>query len=83
MKDEIWTRDEVESPCTKVCVIHPQEGICAGCYRTMDEIASWSRLSPEARRTIMADLPDRAPRLKKRKGGRGARVASPGSGSGS
>ena len=22
--DEIWKRDEVESPCVKLCVIHPE-----------------------------------------------------------
>jgi predicted Fe-S protein YdhL (DUF1289 family) len=75
MKDDIWTRDEIESPCTKVCVIHPQERICAGCYRTMDEIGTWSKMTPEARRSLMAELPDRAPRLKKRRGGRNGRVS--------
>ncbi|WP_296765058.1 DUF1289 domain-containing protein [Sediminimonas sp.] len=75
MSDGTWKRDEVESPCVRVCVIHPQAGLCAGCLRTADEIASWSRLTPEERRTIMADLPARAPLLKKRRGGRAARVA--------
>ena len=70
----VWTRAEIESPCIKVCVIHPVERICTGCLRTMDEIGSWSRMTPEARRAIMEDLPARAPRLKKRRGGRRARV---------
>jgi predicted Fe-S protein YdhL (DUF1289 family) len=74
MSDGTWKRDEVESPCVRVCVIHPQAGLCAGCLRTADEIASWSHLTPEERRTIMADLPARAPLLKKRRGGRAARV---------
>ena len=77
MKDDIWKRDEVESPCTKVCVIHPQEGICAGCYRTLDEIGSWSKMTPESRSAVMADLPSRAPRLSKRRGGRAARLSTP------
>ncbi|SNS28433.1 DUF1289 domain-containing protein [Tropicimonas sediminicola] len=76
MKDDApWQRDEIESPCTKVCVIHPQERLCVGCYRSMDEIAAWSRMSPEARRGVMAALPDRAPRLAQRRGGRAARIA--------
>ena len=75
MTDDIWTRNEIESPCVKICVMHPEEGLCTGCYRTRDEIAAWSRLTPEARRAIMADLPSRAPRLKKRRGGRAARLA--------
>lgn len=74
MTDEIWKRDEMDSPCIKVCMIHPEEGICTGCYRTLQEIAAWSAMSAEARAEIMAALPDRAPRLQKRRGGRAARL---------
>jgi predicted Fe-S protein YdhL (DUF1289 family) len=73
-KDEVWVRDEVESPCVKLCVVHPEERICIGCYRTIEEIATWSRMTPEARREVMADLPERAPRLARRRGGRTARL---------
>lgn len=73
-KDEVWVRDEVESPCVKLCVVHPEERICIGCYRTIEEIATWSRMTPEARRAVMADLPERAPRLVRRRGGRMARL---------
>lgn len=24
MKDDIWRRDEIESPCVKLCMIHPR-----------------------------------------------------------
>ncbi|MEY4872538.1 MAG: hypothetical protein RLZZ563_1868 [Pseudomonadota bacterium] len=74
MTDEVWSRDEVQSPCIKLCTIHPAERICVGCYRSIDEISAWSRLSPDARRSIMAELPSRAPRLAKRRGGRMGRV---------
>lgn len=73
MTDEIWTRDEVQSPCVKICVIHPTEGLCVGCLRTLDEIAGWSGMSADQRRAVLAALPDRAPRLKQRRGGRAAR----------
>jgi predicted Fe-S protein YdhL (DUF1289 family) len=73
MSDEIWKRDEVESPCVKLCQIHHQERLCIGCFRTLDEIGAWTRLSPEQRRDIMAQLPARAPRLQQRRGGRAAR----------
>ena len=23
--DDVWKRDEIESPCIKICVIHPAE----------------------------------------------------------
>ncbi|RID91501.1 DUF1289 domain-containing protein [Gemmobacter lutimaris] len=74
MTDEIWKRAEVDSPCVKVCVIHPEARLCVGCYRSMDEIGAWSRMTAEARRAVMADLPSRAPRLVKRRGGRAGRL---------
>ena len=73
-KDEVWLRDEIDSPCVKLCVIHPEERLCVGCYRTIEEISQWSRLAPEARAVIMADLAERAPRLIKRRGGRMGRL---------
>lgn len=67
----VWERDEPDSPCQRICVIHPDAKICIGCYRTNVEIAQWSRMSGEARRAIIAELPTRAPLLKgKRKGRR-------------
>jgi predicted Fe-S protein YdhL (DUF1289 family) len=72
--DDLWKRDEVQSPCVKICVVHPVERICTGCLRSIDEIAAWSRMSNEERRDIMDALPARAPRLQKRRGGRSARV---------
>ncbi|MAC80788.1 MAG: DUF1289 domain-containing protein [Rhodobacteraceae bacterium] len=74
MNDEIWKRNEMDSPCIKICMIHPQEGICTGCYRTLQEIAAWSSMKPETRAEIIASLPARAPRLAKRRGGRSARL---------
>lgn len=64
MSDEIWRREEIESPCTKVCLIHPGARICVGCLRTGDEIAAWSRMTPAARREVMAALPAREGRLR-------------------
>ncbi len=74
MKDQIWKRDEVKSPCVKICVIHPDAEICTGCLRTMDEIAAWSRLAPDERKAVLTDLPSRRALLKQRRGGRNARL---------
>lgn len=71
---QIWARDEVDSPCVKICVVHREAGLCTGCLRTMDEIANWSTLSPDARRAIMDQLPSRRSELTKRRGGRKARA---------
>ena len=73
-KDEVWMRDEIYSPCVKLCVIHPEERLCVGCFRTIEEISNWSRLTHAARADIMADLPGREPKLAKRRGGRIGRL---------
>jgi predicted Fe-S protein YdhL (DUF1289 family) len=75
MTDEIWKRAEIESPCVKICVVHPEAKICIGCYRTISEIGGWSRMSADERRQIMQDLPARAGQLTKRRGGRLGRTA--------
>ena len=76
MTDETpWRRNEVESPCVKICVVHPEARTCTGCLRSVDEIARWSRMTPAERHEIMTALPDRAGMLKKRRGGRAARLA--------
>ena len=75
MSDPLWRREDVESPCINVCVLHPQARICLGCFRTSDEITQWSHLTPEARREVMATLPERENSIPKvRKGGRKARI---------
>lgn len=74
MKDEPWQRDEIESPCVRVCVVHPEARICVGCHRTIDEIAMWAKMDPAARAAVLEDLPGRAKALKRRRGGRRART---------
>ncbi|MCB1515313.1 MAG: DUF1289 domain-containing protein [Hyphomicrobiaceae bacterium] len=49
----------MDSPCIDVCTMDPETGLCAGCGRTLDEIASWSTLDNAARQRIMALLPER------------------------
>ncbi|MEM7719013.1 MAG: DUF1289 domain-containing protein [Pseudomonadota bacterium] len=75
MSDEVWKRDEIESPCVKICVLHPEADICIGCHRTRHEIAGWSRLSHAERRAIMDTLPERRSRLPGRRGGRSGRTS--------
>jgi hypothetical protein len=49
----------VASPCISVCVIDPPTGLCAGCFRTLQEIADWIDLSSDARRQVLAALGER------------------------
>ena len=67
--DAVWKRDEIESPCVKLCSIHPEAKLCVGCFRSIDEITQWSRMTPVDRRRIMAELPDRKGLVMKRRGG--------------
>ena len=72
--DHIWKRAEIDSPCIKICVIQPETRLCTGCLRTIDEISAWSRMTPDARMQVMAELPTRKGLVAKRRGGRAGRV---------
>ncbi|MBF9033668.1 DUF1289 domain-containing protein [Rhodobacterales bacterium HKCCE2091] len=79
MMDEVWRRDEIASPCVKMCVIHPEARICIGCHRRIEEIAAWSRMTAVEREEVIAALPARGGLLRQRRGGRSrarARAAS-------
>lgn len=73
MTDDIWKRDEIESPCIKICVIQPETRLCTGCLRSIDEIGAWSRMTADARRRVMDELDARKAKLTKRRGGRAGR----------
>ncbi|MGC9420699.1 MAG: DUF1289 domain-containing protein [Rhodovulum sp.] len=49
----------IESPCTRVCVVDAKSRLCTGCFRSIDEITAWTRMSPADRRRIMGELPGR------------------------
>jgi|SoiMethySBSTD1v2_1073268.scaffolds.fasta_scaffold943102_2 predicted Fe-S protein YdhL (DUF1289 family) len=46
----------VPSPCTGVCRIDERHGLCAGCLRSLDEIAAWSTLDDPARLVVWRRL---------------------------
>ncbi len=64
MSDEIWKRDEPDSPCIKLCVMDPASGFCLGCFRTTSEIAQWADFSPEQRTKLRQSLLLRGSSLK-------------------
>jgi predicted Fe-S protein YdhL (DUF1289 family) len=49
----------IKTPCIKVCVVDGESGLCLGCYRRLNEVAAWSRLTDAERDAILAELPDR------------------------
>jgi predicted Fe-S protein YdhL (DUF1289 family) len=58
----------LETPCIDVCEIGANSGLCAGCARSLDEIANWAAMTPEQRRAIMAILPARQAQAARAKG---------------
>jgi uncharacterized protein len=50
------------SPCTNVCRIDPATGWCAGCWRTIDEIADWSSLDDAGKLDVWARIEARQDR---------------------
>lgn len=53
----------IASPCVMVCTVDGASGLCLGCLRTLQEIATWSRMTDEGRAAVMADLPGRKGRI--------------------
>jgi uncharacterized protein len=49
----------VPSPCNSICTIDQVTGFCAGCFRTLDEIAAWSVFDDAEKRAVWAVLPAR------------------------
>lgn len=57
------------SPCVGVCQINAQTGYCLGCWRTLKEVARWSRFSDQEKRDVLDELHrrrgDAAPRARR------------------
>ena len=46
----------VPSPCVNVCRMNAASGLCEGCARTLDEIATWAALDDDAKRAVWARI---------------------------
>ncbi len=57
----------IVTPCIKVCIVDGESGLCMGCYRTLTEVAGWTRLDDAERAAIMAELPGRPERVRPEK----------------
>lgn len=49
----------IPSPCVGVCQIDRDTRFCLGCWRTIEEIAHWSRYDDPRRLEVMDALRDR------------------------
>ncbi|KAB2928278.1 MAG: DUF1289 domain-containing protein [Dechloromonas sp.] len=43
----------IASPCINLCKMNPASGLCAGCFRTLEEISAWSAADDTRRRQIL------------------------------
>jgi hypothetical protein len=55
-RDTAQVIEPVPSPCINLCRMNPATGLCEGCLRTIDEIASWSRFDDAARRAVWDEI---------------------------
>lgn len=53
----------IDSPCTRICTLHPRLDICVGCGRTLSEIGRWSELPPSERLALMDVVRERLAKL--------------------
>ncbi len=51
--------DDVESPCTNVCIIDQRSGWCRGCHRTLSEISRWMSYSRAEKLGLLETLAQR------------------------
>lgn len=46
----------ITSPCINICKMDASNGLCQGCFRTIDEITAWSRLDDAGQQHILANV---------------------------
>jgi len=39
-----------------VCVVHPIEGTCEGCLRSLDEIGAWGQMQSSQQREVWQNI---------------------------
>jgi len=47
------------SPCINICCMDPDNGLCAGCQRTLEEITGWSRFDDTTRLAVLDRVAER------------------------
>ena len=53
--------EPVPSPCISVCRIDAVSQLCEGCFRTLLEIAGWSRMDDAGKCAVWARIEERLP----------------------
>lgn len=50
MNAPIW------SPCIKVCFVDQPTQTCVGCFRTLEELGRWTKMTPDEREAVKPKL---------------------------
>ena len=50
------TAESLNSPCIEICALDARAGHCAGCGRSLAEIAEWGSASADRKRDTLASL---------------------------
>ena len=59
--NESCKEDIAQSPCVRNCCLNDDD-ICLGCFRSLDEIMSWSEAGDQERRVILQNAQQRQQR---------------------
>ena len=51
--------EDMPSPCVSICRMDGTTELCEGCWRTLDEIAAWSRMPDAEKREVWALIAQR------------------------
>ena len=57
---QLAAHQALPSPCISVCRMDAASGLCEGCLRTLDEIATWATMDDPGRRAVWLKIEERA-----------------------
>ena len=57
---QLAAHQPLPSPCISVCRMDAASGLCEGCLRTLDEIATWAMMDDQGRRAVWLRIEERA-----------------------
>ena len=49
----------IDSPCTRICAVDAERGLCRGCHRTLAEISCWVNYSRAEKLTVLEKVAQR------------------------
>jgi predicted Fe-S protein YdhL (DUF1289 family) len=50
---------DIDSPCTRICVVDDESGLCRGCHRTLVDISYWVNYSRAGKLAVLIKVAQR------------------------